>query len=76
MRPVVVMTGETALPVGCEEPQRIPAFTAPGIRYFASFEDDVIDRLLGETPTGGQAGVSRADDDGRDLLDDDALRSR
>jgi len=66
------MTRETALPVGCEEPQRIPAFATPGIRYFASFEDDVIDRLLGETPADGQPGVSRTDDDGRDLLDDDA----
>jgi hypothetical protein len=70
------MTRETALPVGCEEPQRIPAFATPGVRYFASFEDDVIDRLLGETPAGGQTGVSGADDDGRDLLDDDGLRCR
>jgi len=64
------------LPVGREEPQRLPAFATPGVRYFASFEDDVIDRLLGETPAGGQPGVSRADDDGGDVLDDDALRCR
>jgi len=70
------MTRQTALPVGCEEPQRIPAFATPGVRYFASFEDDVIDRLLGETAAGGQTGVSRADDDGRDLRDDDALPCR
>jgi hypothetical protein len=70
------MTRETALPVGCEETQRIPAFATPGVRYFASFEDDVIDRLLGEIPAGRQTGVSGADDDGRSLLDDDALPCR
>jgi hypothetical protein len=67
------MTRQAALPVGCEEPQRIPAFATPGIRYLAPLEDQMIDRLLGETVAGRETGVSRADDDRRDLLDDDSL---
>jgi len=33
-----VITGKTALPVGREKTQRIPALAAPGIRHLSTFQ--------------------------------------
>jgi hypothetical protein len=58
------------LPVGSQQPQRIPAFAPPGVRHLAAFEHDVVDRPVAEEAAGREARVPRADDDGGDVLDD------
>jgi len=58
------VAGQAALPVGGEEPQRVPALAPPRIGDLAAFEDDVIDRALGEEARRGEAGVAGPDDDG------------
>ena len=63
IRAVVAMAGKAALPVGREEPQRIPALAPPGVRHLSAFEDDVIDRPVGEKPARREAGVTGPDDD-------------
>jgi hypothetical protein len=63
------MARKTALPVGCEEPQRIPPLTAPRIRDLATLEHDVVDGAIGEEAARREAGVPGPDDDRRDALD-------
>src|SRR5262249_23945935 len=65
---VVAVTGQPALPVRRQQPQRVPALAPPGIRDLAALEDDVIDRALGEAPAGRQSRMAGADDDRRDLF--------
>src|SRR4029077_1224428 len=72
IRPLVAIARQTALPVRREEPQRIPAFVPPGIRYLSALEDDLVDRSFGQTPAGGEAGMPGADHDGRDVFDGSA----
>jgi hypothetical protein len=45
---------------------------APGVRNVTAFKYDVIDRSFAETAACGQASVSSADDDCRDLLDEES----
>ena len=69
IRAVVVIAGQTALPVGRQQPQRVPALAPPGVRDLAALEDDVIDRSLGEKPARREAGMAGPDDDRGELLD-------
>ena len=62
------MARQAALPVGREQPQRLPALAPPGVRYFSTLEQDVVDRALGEKPARREAGMSGPDDDRRELL--------
>ena len=55
---------QAALPVGGEQPQRVPALRAPGVGHPPPLENDVVDRALGQTPAHGEPGVAGADDDG------------
>ena len=69
IRAVVAIAGQPALPVGRQQPQRVPALAPPGVRDLAALEHHVIDRALGETPARRQAGMPGADDDRRDVFD-------
>ncbi len=67
--PGVVVAGQPAQPVRRQQPQRVPALGAPGVRDLAAFEHDVVDRPLAQPLTGGQTGVTGPDDDRGDVLD-------
>ena len=71
-----MMARKTALPVGCEQAQRVPALVPPGIRHLAAFDQNVIDRAIGQKPARRQTGVSGADDDSGDALDGGCLALR
>ena len=71
---VVTIAGQPALPVRRQQPQRVPAFAAPGVGDLAAFEHHVIDRALAEAAARRQPGVAGADDDCRDAFDVDPLR--
>ena len=62
---VVGQSGQPALPVGREQPQRVPALRLPRVRDVAALEHDVVDRSCGELPAHRQTGVAGADDDRR-----------
>src|SRR5262249_55687209 len=62
---VIGKAGKPALPVRRQEAKRIPALAPPRIRDLAAFEDDVVDRTLGEAAADGEAGMPGPDDDGR-----------
>ena len=66
---VVAIAGQAALPVGRQQPQRVPALAPPGVRHLAALEHHVIDRPLGETPARREAGVPGPDDDRGDAFD-------
>ena len=68
IRAVVVMAGESALPVGRQQPQRVPALAPPGVRHLPALEEDVVDRALGEKPARREPSVAGPDNDRRDLL--------
>jgi hypothetical protein len=74
IRAVVTETRQAALPIGREQPQRIPALPPPRVRDPAALKHDVIDRAVAKEMAGRQAGVTRADDDRGDVLDDLVLR--
>ena len=59
LAPLVPEAREPALPVGREEPQRVPALGLPRVSHLAALEDDVVDRALGEAAAHRQAGVPR-----------------
>ncbi len=63
---LVAEARQPALPVRGQQPQRIPALGAPGVRDLAALQDHMVDRALGEAAAHGQAGVPGADDDGGD----------
>ena len=46
IRAVVAVAGQATLPVGREQPQRLPALAPPGVRYVPTLEQDVVDRAL------------------------------
>ena len=69
IRAFIAITGQPALPVRRQQPQRIPALVAPGIGHLPAFEHDVIDRALAEAMARRQSGVSGADDDRGDGFD-------
>src|SRR5690606_6806627 len=56
------LAGQTQLPVRGEQPQRIPALMAPGIRYRTAFDDHMVNRQIRQAVTHGQARVAGADD--------------
>src|SRR5581483_10117311 len=66
---LVVATGEPALPVRRQQPQRVPPLVAPGVRHLAALEDDVVNGPLGEEVACGEAGVPGPYDDGGEALD-------
>src|ERR1022692_4619259 len=70
IRAFIVKARQTALPVGREQPQGVPAFAPPGVRYLAALEHDMIDRPVAEKVARREARVPRADDDRSDALDD------
>src|SRR4029077_19162562 len=72
-RAFVAKARKPALPVGGEQPQRVPAFGPPGIRHLAALEHDVVDRPVAEEAARGQARVPRTDDDRGYALDDVTL---
>jgi hypothetical protein len=47
---------------------------APRVRDLAALEDDVVERPFGEEMAGGETGVARAYDDGREVLDGRTVR--
>jgi hypothetical protein len=63
------MAGQTALPVGREQAQGIPALVPPRVRDLPAFEDDVVDRPAGQETAGGEAGMTGPDDDCGDAFD-------
>ena len=73
---VVAIAGQAALPVGRQQPQRVPALAPPGVRHLAALEHHVIDRALAETSARRQAGVPGPDDDRGDPFDGCSLRCR
>ncbi len=60
-----VVAGQARLPVGCEESQGRPALGAPRVRHLTALEDHVVDRVAGEPPAHGEAGLAGADYYGR-----------
>ena len=60
--PVVRESGEPAEPVWGEQPQRVPALRAPGVRDLTALEDHVVDRACGEAATHGQPAVAGSHD--------------
>jgi hypothetical protein len=69
VRACVANARQAALPVGSEQPQRVPPFAPPGVRHLAALEHDVADRPVAKEVARGEAGVTRADDDRGDALD-------
>src|SRR5688572_2694667 len=65
---LVPVTGQTALRVRREQPQRVPTLAAPGVRDVAALEDNVLDRALGEHAAHREPGVPCADDDDGDAF--------
>ena len=66
---LVAIAGQSALPVGRQQPQRVPAFAAPGVGHLAALEHHVIDRALGKAPTRRQPRVAGSYDDRSDVFD-------
>ena len=58
-------TGQPALPVRRQQPQRVPAFGPPGVGHLAALEDHMVDRAPCQAPAHGQAGLASPDHDGR-----------
>ena len=69
VRAFVAKARQAALPVGREQPQRVPALAPPGVRHLAALEHDVVDRPVAEEVARGEARVPRADDDRGNALD-------
>ena len=69
IRALVANARQATLPVGSEQPQRVPALVPPGVRHLAPLEHHVVDRPLGQKVAGGEAGMPGADDDGGEALD-------
>src|SRR5690606_32374257 len=64
---------QPALPVGRQQPERVPALGAPRVGDLAALEHDVIDAALAQAPAHGEAGVPGADDDAFDRAHGDPL---
>ena len=63
--PVVAEAGEPALPVRCEQSQRVPALRLPRVRDLTALQQDVVDGTSGQPVAHRQTGVAGADDDRR-----------
>ena len=59
---LVAESRQPALPVGRQQPQRIPALGAPAMGDLAALQHHVIDRALREATAHGEAGVPGTDD--------------
>src|SRR3954451_11788240 len=64
----VAVTGQSRLPVGCEQPERVPAFTPPPLREAAPVEKNVLLIGLRQAMAEGETGLAGADDQCPDLL--------
>jgi hypothetical protein len=69
IRAFIVKARQTALPVGSEQPQGVPAFAPPGVSHLSALKDDVVDRPVAEEVACGEARVPPADDDRGRALD-------
>src|SRR6185437_15006898 len=63
LRAFVAKAREPALATGREQPQRVPALAAPGVRHFAALQHDVVDRPVAQEVARGKTRVPRADYD-------------
>ena len=61
---VIAKARQPALPIGGQEPQRVPSLGAPGMGDFATLQQDMVDRTLREAAAHGKSRVPRADNDG------------
>jgi hypothetical protein len=66
---VLEPAGKPALPVGSEQPKRVPSLRAPRVRDLAALEHDVVERSLAEEVAGGDAGVAGAYDNSGEAFD-------
>src|SRR5215472_1409522 len=71
----VAKARKAALPVGGEQPQRVPALAAPGVRHLTALEHDMVDRPGAKKMTRCQPGVPSADNDSGDALDSPAAQA-
>ena len=62
----VAKSGQPALPVWRQQPQRIPALGAPRVSNLAALENHVVDRAFGKAAAHGEASVSGPDNDSGD----------
>ena len=63
---VIAKPRQPALPIGGQQPQRVPSLGAPAMGDFAALQQDMIDRALREAAAHRKSRVPRADDDGGD----------
>lgn len=59
-------SGQPALPLGREQPQRVPSLGTPALRDFAALQQDMVDRTLREAAAHRKSRVPRTDNDGGD----------
>jgi hypothetical protein len=64
---VVRQAGQARLPVRRQQPQRVPALGAPGVRDLAALEHDVVHAAPRQDVADREAGVAGPDDDDRDV---------
>ena len=58
---------EPALPVGGEQPERVPPLGLPRVRHLAALQHDVVDGTGGQPLAHRQTGMTATDDDRRDV---------
>ena len=63
--PFVGLAGESALPVGSQQPERVPALPPPRAGDLVALQEDVVDRTFGQAPAHRQPALSGADHDDR-----------
>ena len=63
-RSLVAPAREPGGPVGCQEPQRLPAMAPPTLGDAAALEHDVVDVGVGEAAAHGETGLAGADHEG------------
>jgi hypothetical protein len=66
---VVLVAGQASLPVGSQQPQRVPTLVAPRVGHLTALEHHVVDPAFAETAARGESGVSGADDDRGNAFD-------
>ena len=59
---LVTEARQPALPVGGQQPERVPAFGPPRVGDLAALEHHVVDRTFGQAAAHGEAGMAGADD--------------
>ena len=63
---IIAKARQPALPVGGQQPQRIPSLGAPGMGDLAALQQHMVDRTLREAAAHRETRVPGADDDGGD----------